>query len=114
LDTLVWRIEAPAHTNLSGAPAERVRSCGLERLVILSRVRVAEVLPDRRLPLDHQCQRAVNDATDWVGHLDLKLPALNAEHVIQPLSDCTSVCVGEGHPSAPRTMLQIFLLEWCC
>jgi hypothetical protein len=114
LDTLVWRIEAPAHPNLSSAPAERVRSCGLERLVILSRVRVAEVLPDRRLTLDYQCQRAVNDATDRVGHLDLKLPAFNAEHNVQSLRDCTSICVGEGHPSAPRTMLQILLLEWCC
>jgi hypothetical protein len=54
----------------------------------------------------------VDDVACAVCDLHLKLPALNAEDVIQPLRDCSRICVGERHPCSPWAMLQVLLLEW--
>ena len=55
----------------------------------------------------------MNDVACAVCDLHLELPTLNAEDVIQPLRDCSRICVGERHPTAPWAMLQVLLLEWC-
>jgi hypothetical protein len=56
----------------------------------------------------------VNDATRRISDLDLKLPALNAQHIVKALCDRSRVGVGEGHPSSPWAMLQVLLIKWRC
>jgi len=46
----------------------------------------------------------MHDVACAVRDLHLKLPALNAEDVIQPLRDCSRVGVGERHPCTPWAM----------
>jgi hypothetical protein len=46
---------------------------------------------------------------DYLGgrvcHLDLKLPASQAEHIVKALSHRSRIGVGEGHAAAPWTRL---------